>query len=179
MRMNHSLKSLSAIASMCLLSFTLPACSDASQGKQAPSTTASTTDPTPIQVSLEAPDTINAGDIEVLITGLKSDEGTVRIGLYDDELNYKEGLRSFRHQVIPIESGIAKCTFESIPYGEYAITLYHDENENVLLDKRITGIPKESYGFSNNIKPKLGMPEFEKTKFVFNQNKMHQEIVAQ
>ena len=42
--------------------------------------------------------------------------------------------------------------------GDYAVAIYHDENGNGQLDKRLFGIPKEPYGFSNNYRPRLSAP---------------------
>lgn len=156
----------------------LGACSTAETPPSEQSVKPSVQQEAPAQ-SASAETTDETGNIQVVVNGLKSDKGTVRIGLYDDEQNYLEGLRSFRHLVIPIEEGKATCTFEDIPFGEYAITLYHDENENIQLDRQFTGIPKESYGFSNNVKPKLGMPAFEKTKFVLDEPEQHHKIEVQ
>ena len=33
-----------------------------------------------------------------------------------------------------------------LPEGEYAISLFHDENENKELDTNFIGIPKEAFG---------------------------------
>ena len=56
-----------------------------------------------------------------------------------------------------------------VPIGEYAITLYHDENGNEKLDKNVFGIPKERYGFSNNeYGPHGSKPKFKKAAFKTN-----------
>ncbi len=44
---------------------------------------------------------------------------------------------------------------------------FHDENSNSLLDKKnLFGIPKEGYGFSNNIRPKFRGANFEESQFI-------------
>ena len=48
-----------------------------------------------------------------------------------------------------------------MPFGNYAITLFHDENNNMELDTNFLGIPKEPYGFSNNAKSPFGPPGFQ------------------
>ncbi len=57
--------------------------------------------------------------------------------------------------------------FEGVPAGEYALVVYHDENENGRLDKNFIGIPKEPIGFSNRYKPK-GPPTFDRSRFALN-----------
>ena len=62
-------------------------------------------------------------------------------------------------------------SFDSIYSGRYAIQFYHDENQNGKLDLNLIGIPKESYGSSNDVKPVLGPPKFEKMLFNLTENK--------
>lgn len=58
--------------------------------------------------------------------------------------------------------------FKDIPYGDYPIKLYHDENGNKKLDKNFVGIPREPYGFSNNARGTLSAPEFAKARFALD-----------
>ena len=53
-----------------------------------------------------------------------------------------------------------------LPHGEYAFTLYVDFNGNKKLDKNFLGIPKEQYGFSNNVMGRMSPPTFDQAKFV-------------
>lgn len=43
--------------------------------------------------------------------------------------------------------------------GQYALTLFHDENNNQRLDTML-GIPKEGFGFSRNPVVRFGAPKF-------------------
>ena len=54
-----------------------------------------------------------------------------------------------------------------LPFGEYAITLFVDFNGNKKIDKNFLGIPKEPYGFSNNVIGNMSAPTFDQAKFVF------------
>ena len=59
----------------------------------------------------------------------------------------------------------ATWVFENIPYGDYSIRLFHDENGNKILDKGLFGLPKEPYGYSNNARGRLSAPKWEDAKF--------------
>jgi uncharacterized protein (DUF2141 family) len=52
-----------------------------------------------------------------------------------------------------------------VPHGEYAIAVFVDVNGNGKMDKNFLGIPKEQYGFSNNVMGKMAAPSFEMAKF--------------
>jgi len=119
------------------------------------------------------------GEIRVVVRELASDVGTVRIGLYDDAKHYAEGINSFRFAVRPIRDRFSEWTVPAVPYGEYAISLYHDENNNALLDRNLANIPREPYGFSNDAKPLLGMPAFERARFVLDKEVLALEISIQ
>ena len=54
---------------------------------------------------------------------------------------------------------------ENVPPGEYALLVYHDENNNGRIDKTFMGIPKEPLGFSNRYRPK-GPPSYSRSSFV-------------
>ena len=53
-----------------------------------------------------------------------------------------------------------------IPHGEYAISLFVDSNGNKRIDKNFLGIPKEQYGFSNNVMGRMSAPTFNQAKFL-------------
>ena len=47
-------------------------------------------------------------------------------------------------------------------------TFIHDENMNGKLDANAPGIPKEGYGFSNDVKALFGAPSFSAANFQYN-----------
>ncbi|MEM9991409.1 MAG: DUF2141 domain-containing protein [Bacteroidota bacterium] len=60
----------------------------------------------------------------------------------------------------------ARYTFDNIPIGAYAITLFQDENSNETLDLNFIGIPREPMGaYQQN---GLGRPTFKKSTVVLD-----------
>ena len=57
---------------------------------------------------------------------------------------------------------------ENVPYGEYALMVHLDENDNDRVDKNFIGIPKEPIGFSNGYEPK-GPPSYSRAAFVLRE----------
>lgn len=53
----------------------------------------------------------------------------------------------------------------NLPPADYAISTYHDINNNNILDRYFIGKPKEPYGLSNNVKPLFGPPNYKDCKF--------------
>ena len=59
----------------------------------------------------------------------------------------------------------ATVVFENIENGIYAISVFHDENDNKKMDTKIFGIPKEPIGTSNDATGFMGPPKFKDAKF--------------
>ncbi|MBD0400135.1 DUF2141 domain-containing protein [Flammeovirga sp. EKP202] len=109
--------------------------------------------------------------VEVTITEVTSDKGKLMIGLYNKENTFPKYEEVYQGQIISAQKGKVNCTFSNLPKGEYAIAVWHDENNNQSLDTNWVGIPKEKYGFSNNPDSRFGAPSFKKATFDFNQDK--------
>ena len=107
------------------------------------------------------------GDIslEMEINNLQSNNGPLYIRILDENENPVIVGTS------PVINYSARISFDSISPGKYAIQFFHDENENQKMDFSLIGIPKEKFGSSNNIKPILGPPKFEKMLFNLTENK--------
>ena len=104
--------------------------------------------------------------LDIEIENLKSNKGNINV-LISDESKNEIASATF----IKVKGLKAEVSFDSIYPGKYAIQFYHDENQNGKLDMNLIGIPKESYGSSNNVKPILGPPKFEKMLFSLTENK--------
>jgi uncharacterized protein (DUF2141 family) len=59
---------------------------------------------------------------------------------------------------------------KDIPPGEYAISAFHDANDNKKMDTNLFGIPKEPIGISNNATGFMGPPKYNDAKFTVNKN---------
>lgn len=111
------------------------------------------------------------GDLTVIVSGFKNNNGKVIIAVSDSKENYEtKGAEPFRRIVSTITDLSAEVMVKNLPFGEYAIKLSHDENGNGELDTNFLGIPKEDYAFSNNASGWFGPPNYGKAKFKFSKN---------
>ncbi|QED37925.1 DUF2141 domain-containing protein [Antarcticibacterium arcticum] len=101
--------------------------------------------------------------IEVEITNFKSNKGVAYIGLYDSENSFLN--TAFKGEKLTIKNNKVVYTFKDIPAGNYAISAFHDEDENGELSTNFLGIPKESYGASNNAPSRFGPPKWKDARF--------------
>lgn len=108
--------------------------------------------------------------IHVKILNIRNSTGTVDCALFDSAVGFPiEFLRSATNvMVIKVRKAQARCDFEDIPPGTYAIAVIHDENSNGKLDTNWLGVPTEGYGFSNDAKALLGAPAFSAARFAYD-----------
>lgn len=97
--------------------------------------------------------------LQIKVEGVKKIEGEIRVclnqtkSLFPDECEYGKIAKVMERNVLIQVDGIAN--------GKYAVSLFHDENMDGVLNKNLLGIPKEKYGFSNNPNSTFGVPDFE------------------
>ncbi len=108
--------------------------------------------------------------IHVKILDIRNSTGTVACALFESAEGFPiEFLRSATNiMVIKVRKTQARCDFEDIPPGTYALGVIHDENMNGRLDTNVLGVPKEGYGFSNDAQGWLGAPSFEAASFQYD-----------
>ncbi|MDX1699043.1 MAG: DUF2141 domain-containing protein [Melioribacteraceae bacterium] len=119
---------------------------------------------------------VESGKFVVIVSGFDSDEGNAMIALYNSEENYSENGEKFKRTMSKIKDSKVEWIIEDLPFGEYAIKLYHDENENGRMDRNMMGIPKEDYAFSNNATGSFGPADYDDAKFEFVESGQKQEI---
>ena len=126
-------------------------------------------------LSLEVPTVMNPCILTIMDTSVYTD----LIPVVCEQLNIT--VPGFQHSVqLDVNAGfienITACDlnlqtsncgveFVDIPDGIYAVSVYHDENDNEKLDLIMGMIPKEDTGTSNNPKVKMGPPKWEESIF--------------
>ena len=104
--------------------------------------------------------------LEVAVSGIESAEGRVGIALWDDGQGFPEGIEhALDSTYVAVEGGTARAVFELPEPGTYAVTVFHDRNDNQRFDKNWIGMPKEAWGVSNQARPRLRAPRFDEAEF--------------
>lgn len=104
----------------------------------------------------------NTASIRVGVSQISQIKGTVKWALYDNEKAYEQ-------RTPAVKSGSISVTGESLTWevtglapGPYALAIYHDVNNNGVLDLNFLGVPKEPYAFSGTSSSKWLPPSFDK-----------------
>ncbi|WP_138433822.1 DUF2141 domain-containing protein [Winogradskyella algicola] len=115
---------------------------------------------------------INAQEVfslTVQVEDVANNDGKMFIAVYDSETDFLD--KSYKGVISSITNKSCTVTFKEIPEGTYAVSIFHDENDNGKLDSNFVGIPKEDYGCSNNAKGFMGPPKWKDAKFDLKTNK--------
>ena len=104
-------------------------------------------------------------NLTVNIKNFKNDRGTVVVTLQDPS---KKGIQEQTGKII---NNVSQVIFKNLMAGKYAISLFHDENNNKKMDAGIFKIPTEGWGVSNDAKGNFGPPKFEDMLFMIEESK--------
>jgi uncharacterized protein (DUF2141 family) len=102
---------------------------------------------------------------------ISSDKGLCRACIFTNAKSFAEKEKPFSCKAAVIKDRKTSIEFTNLPPGYYAVTLFHDENNNGKLDTNFLGIPKEGYGASGNKLPLASRPAFEDSKFLIEDGK--------
>jgi len=113
-----------------------------------------------------------AQDLTISIEGIKPGQGgKLFVGVYDAEGTFAKVGEEVKGAYIEIsDQKAATVEIKDLPTGTYSVSVFHDKNRNDKLDTGWLGIPKEGYGFSNNIYGRFSIPSFKETNFSTTDN---------
>lgn len=116
-----------------------------------------------------------AADLTVVVTGLRSETGIVRVALFDSEPGFPmDTSRAVALQQMDLAVASTNhpmvVVFKNIPKKTYAVSVFHDEDSDGKLKINWLGIPREGVGSSNNIKGRMVPPRFAAAAFPFAGN---------
>jgi uncharacterized protein (DUF2141 family) len=99
----------------------------------------------------------------VRVENIKDDKGQIGVAVYNSDKGFLK--KEMAGKFVPAKKGEVEVAFENLPAGDYSLSVMHDSNTNGKIDTNQVGIPKEGFGFSNNVIGTFGPPSFEKAKF--------------
>ncbi len=106
--------------------------------------------------------------LEVRVEGIKDVKGEMGVALWNSKLGYPTHLEhAYEAEWILVKGGetVVAAVFDTMPAGEYAVSVVHDANGNRKVDRSFFGFPKEGVGFSNDQKVVMSAPRYDKSKF--------------
>jgi uncharacterized protein (DUF2141 family) len=109
-----------------------------------------------------------AGDLTVTIDHVRNDRGSILAALYDSESSFLQQPSARARFKVKAVAGTVQYVIHDLPPGRYALSVFHDENDNGQLDRNVFGFPSEGYGFSRDARAHHGPPGFSSAAFDFD-----------
>ena len=111
-----------------------------------------------------------SAEITVSVFGAETDTGEIGCALFSGPDGFPLDTSEAEELWRSVQGGGSECRFGQLLPGTYAVAVSHDLNKNRATDTNFFGIPKEAWGVSNNVRPKLRAPRFEEASFELNEN---------
>lgn len=116
------------------------------------------------------------GMIVVNMSGFRNDNGNARVFLFRTAAGFPDDAhKAYEVTTSQIKNGKAVAFFEFTPYGDYAISMFHDEDSDGVMDTNWYGKPMEGYGISGDAKG-YRADNFSGAKFTLDKNMMNINI---
>ena len=118
-----------------------------------------------------AQEEVKEGELTIILKGFENNDGMAMITLSNSQEDYEKEGQPYRGNESEIVDKTAAWTITGLPYGEYAVKVFHDEDDDSEMDTNFLGVPSEDYGFSNDARGTFGPASWEDAKFLFNSAK--------
>lgn len=111
----------------------------------------------------------STGTLTIIMSNFRNNQGKACVALFNQEEPFpKSSAKAVGIIYTSINDGKSVAVFKNLPGGEYAVSVFHDQNDNKKMDTNFLGMPKEGVGASNNARGHFGPPKYKDAKFNFN-----------
>ncbi len=100
--------------------------------------------------------------LTVTVDQINKAQGRVYVTLFANPQTWLDDQKSLQDQSTEAKLGSVSVTFEHVVPGRYAIVTFHDDNGSGEMEFNALGYPTKGYAFSNDVRPFLSAPSFEK-----------------
>ena len=123
-------------------------------------------------------DELSSNKLILQFSNLRSRQGQICISVFSDEKGFPtDGLKAVYSKCHAVAEMNEASEIEIIGLrpGNYALAMFHDENNDKQLNTGTFGIPLEGFGFTNNPKILFSPPKY--SDCIFSSNEGKQTIV--
>ena len=119
-----------------------------------------------------------AGELKLELEGKGMAGNQIRVAVYSANApeQFPSDEKFYRGIVNEATSDHLTVLISDLPPGKYAVAAYVDNNRNGRQDKNFLGVPKEIYGFSNDVRGMFGPPDFAAAAFEIGENAVTKSI---
>ncbi|CAH0447149.1 DUF2141 domain-containing protein [Ralstonia syzygii] len=108
--------------------------------------------------------TASAATLTVTVEGARNRQGTVRAALFRDAALWLKPDGAARASVAALDSVTGDSVtfvYADLSAGRYALSVFQDANGDGKLDTNPACLPIEPYGFSRDVRGRVGPPSFD------------------
>ena len=118
------------------------------------------------------------GILIVEISGLKEASGNVYIAVYDSDSTWlgDEMVLAQKVSIADALEGDLVRTELLLPLGDYALSVFYDQDGDGKLNTNFIGMPKEPIALSNNAVAKFGPPQYDDAVFTLGAQPLIQSL---
>jgi len=103
------------------------------------------------------------GSLDVSVERLRNQRGVLHLCLTRETRHFPNCAGDPNAVKRTVASGAGPVRLTGIAPGTYALSIFHDENNNGRLDS-LLGVPREGFGFSRNPVVRFGAPGFRQVR---------------
>jgi len=109
--------------------------------------------------------------LTVVFTGAAEQGGNISVALFSTAEGFPGQIaRAVRSTMHPRTAPVDSVSFKGLAPGQYAVAVFHDLNRNGKLDVSMLGAPKEPWGTSATVRPRMRAPRFEEGTFTVTES---------
>lgn len=116
-----------------------------------------------------APATYAEGTAALIVNlaGFRNDRGMAIVSLFRGPQGFPDEVAaSVATVTVPIQEEKATASFTELPYGDYAVSVLHDEDGDGQMATGWLGTPREGFGFSGSPDYRFGHPDYGQVRFL-------------
>ena len=107
------------------------------------------------------------GDLTIRFENVKDTKGELYVGIFEKDNFLRQPTIG---KMVKVSANGSEVTFEGVAYGSYAISVFHDLNNNKTMDRESDGMPLEPWAMSGSVDPNQ-YPTWDGAKFELNSKK--------
>ena len=117
--------------------------------------------------------------IYVHIEGLRNNDGQIMLSLNRGPKDFPDSNFYIQLFIKEFDAPNHTIIIPDIPYGDYAISMMHDENESGEMDYNFIGMPVEGFAFSRNYKVVFRSPKYDEANVKIDESEHHETLYMQ
>lgn len=103
----------------------------------------------------------------VNLDSFRNDQGMAIVSLFRGPKGFPDEVAASVATVsVAIQEGQATAAFANLPYGDYAVSVLHDEDGDGQMATGLLGTPREGFGFSGYPDYRFGHPDYAQVRFL-------------